>query len=56
MNLAQPVPLGQEQTLNLMRQLSDAGLTLLVSSHDWGNVVDVYDQIVVINFRCFLSV
>ena len=35
--------------LQLMRQLCDSGLTLIVSSHDWGSDLDRYDQVLVLD-------
>jgi zinc/manganese transport system ATP-binding protein len=35
--------------LQVMGQLRDAGLTLLVSSHDWGSDLDAYDQVLVLD-------
>ena len=32
-----------------MRQLVDAGLTLLVSSHDWGEALNAYDRVIVLD-------
>ena len=32
-------PPTRDQLLSLMRQLADAGQTLLVSSHDWGTAL-----------------
>ena len=34
-----------------MRLLADAGQTLLVSSHDWGNALDQYDRVIVLDKR-----
>lgn len=34
-----------------MRQLADAGHTLLVSSHDWGEALDSYDRVIVLDRR-----
>ena len=42
-------PPSRELLLGLMRQLSDAGLTLLVSSHDWGSALNAYDRVLVVN-------
>jgi catechol 2,3-dioxygenase-like lactoylglutathione lyase family enzyme len=42
-------PLQQTELLRVMRQLSDAGLTLLVSSHDWGRDLDAYDRVLVLD-------
>ena len=32
-----------------MGKLRDAGLTLLVTSHDWGRDLDAYDRVLVID-------
>ena len=42
-------PPSRRQLLVLMRQLSDAGLTLLVSSHDWGPALNAYDRVLVLD-------
>ena len=42
-------PPSRTELLRVMRQLSDAGLTLLVSSHDWGRDLDAYDRVLVID-------
>ena len=44
-------PPSRDQLLQLMRQLADAGHTLLVSSHDWGDALDSYDRVIVLNRR-----
>lgn len=41
-------PPARQQLLRLMRQLADAGYSLLVSSHDWGDALDVYDRVIVL--------
>ena len=41
-------PPARTELLKVMRQLSDAGLTLLVSSHDWGRDLDTYDRVLVL--------
>ena len=35
--------------LQVMRQQADRGQTLLVSSHDWGQALNNYDRVLVIN-------
>ena len=35
--------------LKIVRQLADAGLSLLVSSHDWGDSLNNYDQVIVLD-------
>ena len=44
-------PPSRTELLRVMRQLSDAGLTLLVSSHDWGRDLDAYDRVLVLDRR-----
>ena len=44
-------PPSRAQLLLLMRQLADAGQTLLVSSHDWGSALDQYDRVIVLDGR-----
>ena len=44
-------PPSRAQLLRLMRQLADAGQTLLVSSHDWGSALDQYDRVIVLDGR-----
>ncbi|MGC6482009.1 MAG: metal ABC transporter ATP-binding protein [Synechococcus sp.] len=44
-------PPARQQLLQLMRQLAAAGYTLLVSSHDWGDALDVYDRVIVLAGR-----
>ena len=47
-------PPSRTQLLRVMAQLRDAGLTLLVSSHDWGRDLDAYDRVLVLD-RCLLA-
>ena len=42
-------PPSRNQLLKVMGQLRDAGLTLLVSSHDWGRDLDAYDRVLVLD-------
>jgi len=42
-------PPSRQLLLGLMRQLSDAGLTLVVSSHDWGPALQSYDRVLVLD-------
>jgi zinc/manganese transport system ATP-binding protein len=42
-------PPTREHLLDVMRQQALAGQTLLVSSHDWGNALDSYDKVVVLD-------
>ena len=47
-------PPSRTELLKVMGQLRDAGLTLLVSSHDWGHDLDAYDRVLVLD-RCLLA-
>lgn len=47
-------PPARSELLRVMAQLRDAGLTLLVSSHDWGRDLDAYDRVLVLD-RCLLA-
>jgi zinc/manganese transport system ATP-binding protein len=42
-------PPARSALLMVMGQLRDAGLTLLVSSHDWGPDLDAYDRVLVLD-------
>ena len=44
-------PPARTALLQVMGQLRDAGLTLLVSSHDWGLDLDAYDRVLVLDRR-----
>jgi len=44
-------PPSRTALLQVMGQLRDAGLTLLVSSHDWGHDLDAYDRVLVLDRR-----
>jgi zinc/manganese transport system ATP-binding protein len=44
-------PPARTALLQVMGQLRDAGLTLLVSSHDWGQDLDAYDRVLVLDRR-----
>lgn len=44
-------PPARTELLRVLRQLSDAGMTLLVSSHDWGHDLDAYDRVLVLDRR-----
>ncbi len=47
-------PPSRTELLKVMGQLRDAGLTLLVSSHDWGRDLEAYDRVLVLD-RCLLA-
>ena len=42
-------PVAREEFLLIVRQLADLGLTLFVSSHDWGKSLNVYDKVIALN-------
>jgi len=42
-------PPAKEDFLKIVRQLADAGLSLLVRSHDWGESLNYYDQVIVLD-------
>ena len=42
-------PPAKEDFLKIVRQLSDVGLSLVVSSHDWGESLNNYDQVIVLD-------
>ena len=42
-------PPTREHLLKVMREQTEAGQTLLVSSHDWGSALDSYDRVVVMD-------
>lgn len=42
-------PPTRQQLLAVMRIEADAGRTLLVSSHDWGDALDSYDRVIVLD-------
>ena len=42
-------PPSRTELLRVMGQLRDSGLTLLVSSHDWGRDLDAYDWVLVLD-------
>ena len=42
-------PPAREKFLIIIRQLADAGLTLCVSSHDWGTALNAYDNVIALD-------
>ena len=42
-------PLSRDEFLIIVRQISDAGATVFVSSHDWGKSLNVYDKVVALD-------
>ena len=42
-------PPSRDQFLLIVRQLAEAGLTIVVSSHDWGSDLNAYDKVITID-------
>ena len=42
-------PPAKQDFLKIVRQLADAGFSLIVSSHDWGTSLNSYDQVIVLD-------
>ena len=42
-------PPAREDFLLIIRQLADAGLSLFISSHDWGSSLNAYDKVVALD-------
>ena len=42
-------PPAKDDFLRIIRQLADAGLSLFISSHDWGSSLDNYDKVIVLD-------
>ena len=42
-------PPAREDFLLIIRQLADAGLSLFISSHDWGTSLNAYDKVVALD-------
>ena len=42
-------PPSRADFLLIIRQLADSGLTIFVSSHDWGTTLNAYDKVVVLD-------
>ena len=42
-------PPARTEFLTIIRQLADTGLTLLVSSHDWGKSLNAYDNVIALD-------
>ena len=42
-------PPSREQFLCFIRQLAEAGLTIFVSSHDWGQALNAYDKVITLD-------
>jgi len=42
-------PPSRSQFLRIVRQLAEAGLTVVVSSHDWGQALNAYDKVITLD-------
>ena len=42
-------PPAKDHFLRIIRQLADNGLSLFISSHDWGSSLNSYDKVVVLD-------
>ena len=42
-------PPSRAQFLRIIRQLAEAGLTVVVSSHDWGQALNAYDKVITLD-------
>ena len=42
-------PPSRVQFLKIVRQLAEAGLTVVVSSHDWGQALNAYDKVITLD-------
>ena len=42
-------PIAREQFLVIIRQLADSGLSVFVSSHDWGRSLNSYDKVLALD-------
>ena len=42
-------PPAKDDFLKIVRQLADTGLSLFISSHDWGASLNNYDHVVVLD-------
>ena len=42
-------PPSRSQFLRIVRQLAEAGLTVVVSSHDWGQALNAYDKVIALD-------
>tara|TARA_Y100001968_G_scaffold81763_1_gene72862 strand:- start:1704 stop:2408 length:705 start_codon:yes stop_codon:yes gene_type:complete len=42
-------PPARDDFLLIIRQLADAGLSLFISSHDWGTSLNAYDKVIALN-------
>ena len=42
-------PRGRKEFLLIIRQLADSGLSLFISSHDWGSSLNAYDKVIALD-------
>ncbi len=42
-------PLAREEFLLIIRQFADAGLSLFITSHDWGSSLNAYDRVIALD-------
>ena len=42
-------PPAREEFLKIIRQIADAGMSVFISSHDWGSSLNAYDKVVVLD-------
>ncbi len=42
-------PPSSAQFLRIVRQLAESGLTIVVSSHDWGKALNAYDKVITLD-------
>ena len=48
-------PPAKEEFLKIIRQLADSGLSIFVSSHDWGESLNKYDKVIVLDKKVLAS-
>tara|TARA_Y100001968_G_C19350952_1_gene714607 strand:+ start:139 stop:843 length:705 start_codon:yes stop_codon:yes gene_type:complete len=48
-------PPAREEFLLIMRQLANSGLSIVISSHDWGNSLNAYDKVIVLDKNVLAS-
>ena len=41
--------------LKIVRQIADSGLSVFISSHDWGSSLNAYDEVVVLDKKILAS-
>ena len=48
-------PPARDDFLKIIRQLADSGLSIFVSSHDWGDSLNKYDKVIVLDKKVLAS-